>query len=46
MEQLKESFKNERLGWEAEKTNLLKKAEDADTTLKPVVEELTIWNNK
>ena len=35
MEQLKENFKNERLGWDAENTTLLKKAEDADTTLKP-----------
>ena len=41
MEQLKENFKNERLGWEAEKTTLLKKAEDADVALKPVAEELT-----
>ena len=41
MEQLKENFKNERLGWDEEKTTLLKKAEDAATSLKPVAEELT-----
>ena len=41
MEQLRENFKNERLGWDTEKTTLLKKAEDADTTLKSVAEELT-----
>ena len=46
MEQLMESFKNERLGWDAEKTTLLKKAEDADAALKPVAEELPSWNNK
>ena len=46
MEQLKENFKNERLGWDAEKTTLLKKAEDADVALKPVAEELTSLKQK
>ena len=41
MEQLKESFKSERAGWNAEKTTLLKRAEDAEAALNPVVEELT-----
>ena len=41
MEQLKGNFKNERLGRDAEKTTLLKKAEDADAALKSVAEELT-----
>ena len=37
MEQLKEGFKNERASWETEKTALLKRAEDAESALKPVV---------
>ncbi|XP_044412477.1 histone-lysine N-methyltransferase SETD2 isoform X2 [Triticum aestivum] len=41
MEQLKEGFKNERASWETEKTALLKWAEDAESALKPVKEELT-----
>ena len=41
MEQLKEGFKGERAGWDAKKATLLKQAEDAETTLKPVAEELT-----
>ncbi|KAM3390089.1 hypothetical protein ACQJBY_011951 [Aegilops geniculata] len=41
MEQLKESFKSERAGWDTEKATLLKRAEDAEATLKPVAEELT-----
>nr|XP_040255023.1 uncharacterized protein LOC120973458 [Aegilops tauschii subsp. strangulata] len=41
MEKLKESFKNERAGWDTEKTTLLKKAEDAEAALNPVTEELT-----
>ena len=40
MEQLKEGFKNERASWETEKTSLLKRAEDAESALKPVAEEL------
>ena len=40
MEQLKENFKSERAGWDAEKATLLKRAEDAEATLNPVVEEL------
>ena len=41
MEQLKEGFKTERTNWEIEKAVLLKWAEDAEATLKPVTEELT-----
>ena len=41
MEQLKDGFKNERTNWETEKAALLKRAEDAEAALKPVVEELT-----
>ena len=41
MEQLKESFKSEWAGWDTKKVALLKRAEDAETALKPVAEELT-----
>ena len=41
MEQLKDSFKNEREGWETEKAALLKRAEEAKAALKPVAEELS-----
>ena len=41
MEQLKEGFKTERANWETEKNALLKQAEDAESALKPVAEELT-----
>ena len=41
MEQLKDGFKNERTNWETEKAALLKRAEDAEATLKLVAEELT-----
>ena len=41
MEQLKESFKSEWARWDTEKAALLKRAEDAETALKPVAEELT-----
>ena len=41
MEQLKENFKSERAGWDAEKATLVKRAEDAEVALNPVVEELT-----
>ena len=41
MEQLKDSFKNERAGWETEKGALLKRAEEAEAALKPVAEELS-----
>ena len=40
MEKLKESFKKERADWDIEKNTLQKRAEDAEATLKPVVEEL------
>ena len=41
MEQLKEWFKSERTNWDTEKAGLLKRAEDAEAALKPVMEELT-----
>ena len=41
MEQLKEWFKSERANWDTEKAGLLKRAEDAESALKPVAEELT-----
>ena len=41
MEQLKEGFKTERANWDTEKTALLKRVEDAESSLKPVAEELT-----
>ena len=41
MEQLKDGFKSERVDWETEKASLLKRAEDAETALKPVAEELS-----
>ena len=41
MEKLKEDFKNERAGWDSEKSSLLKRAEDAEAALNPVAEELT-----
>ena len=41
IEQLKEGFKNDCASWETEKTTLLKRAEDAESALKPVAEELT-----
>ena len=41
MEQLKESFKKKRADWATEKSALIKRAEDAEAALKPVVDELT-----
>ena len=41
MVQLKEWFKSERANWDTEKGGLLKRAEDAESALKPVTEELT-----
>ena len=41
MEQLKDGFKNERTNWETEKAALLKRAEDTESALKPVADELT-----
>ena len=41
MEQLKEWFKSERANWDTEKAGLLKHAEDTESALKPVTEELT-----
>ena len=41
MEQLKQWFKSEQAKWDTEKAGLLKRAEDADSALKPVTEELT-----
>ena len=41
VEKLKENFKSEGAGWDTEKATLLKRAEDAEAALNPVVEELT-----
>ena len=41
MEKLKEGFNKERADWETEKSALIKRAENAEATLKPVVDELT-----
>ena len=41
MEKLKESFTKERVDWETEKSALIKRAENAEAALKPVVDELT-----
>ena len=41
MEKLKEDFKNERAKRDADKAILVKWAEDAETALKPMTEELT-----
>ena len=40
-EQLKEGFKKERADWATEKATLIKRAENAEAALKPVVDELT-----
>jgi len=41
-EQLKEGFKKERTDWATEKAALIKRAENAEAALKPVVDELTV----
>ena len=41
MEKLKEGFNKERADWDIEKSALQKRAEDAEATLKPMVDELT-----
>ena len=41
MEQLKEWFKSKRANWDTEKAGLLKRAEDSESALKPVAEELS-----
>ena len=40
-EQLKEGFKKEQDDWATEKATLIKRAENAEAALKPVVDELT-----
>ena len=40
-EQLKEGFKKERTDWATEKAALIKRDENAEAALKPVVDELT-----
>ena len=40
-EQLKEDFQKERTDWATEKAALIKRAENAEAALKPVVDELT-----
>ena len=41
-EQLKEGLKKERADWATEKAALIKRAENAEAALKPVVDELTV----
>ena len=41
MEQLKDGFKSKWAKWDAERTTLIKRAEDAEAVLTPVTEELT-----
>ena len=41
MEKLKEGFNKERADWETKKSALIKRAENAEAALKPVVDELT-----
>ena len=41
MEKLKECFNKEREDWETEKSALIKRVENAEAALKPVVDELT-----
>ena len=41
MEKLKEGFNKERADWETEKAAFIKRAENAEAALKPVVDELT-----
>ena len=41
MERLKEEFKTERANWDTKKGTLLKRAENAESALKPVAEELS-----
>ena len=41
MEKLKEGFNKERADWDIEKSALQKRADGAEATLKPVVDELT-----
>ena len=41
MEKLKEGFNKERAYWETEKSALIKRAENVEAALKPVVDELT-----
>ena len=40
-EQLKEGFEKERTDWATEKADLIKRAENAEAALKPVVDELS-----
>ena len=40
MEKLKESFKNDRAGWDTERSTLLKRTEVAETAPEPVSTEL------
>ena len=41
MERLKEGFNKERADWEIEESSLIKRAENAEAALKPMVDELT-----
>jgi chromosome segregation ATPase len=41
IEQLKQGFGADKIGWETKKAALLKRAEDAEAALKPVTDELS-----
>ena len=41
IEQLKHNFNNDKDGWETEKAALLKRADEAEATLKLVIDELS-----
>ena len=41
MEQLREGFKKDQADWATEKAGLIKRAENAEAALKPVVDELS-----
>ena len=46
MEKLNKNFKADEAGWEAEKSALLKREEEAETALKPGAEELAGLKNQ
>ena len=41
IEQLKQNFGADKIGWETERAALLKRAEDAEAALKPVTDEFS-----
>ena len=46
IEELKQSFSVDKTGWETERVALLKRAEHAEATLKPVTEELSVLKHQ